>query len=163
MACTQQFCTFLLGDHLFGIEVEKVQEIIRQGEITPVPLAPRAVRGLINLRGEIVAVIDLRARLDLGAGPSGADYMNVVVRSPHGPVSLLVDEIGDVIEVDESTFQRPPETLRGVARDLIRGAHKLEGRLLLVLETEKAADPRSLIDAGGRGGAEPYRACPRGN
>ncbi len=138
MAETRQFCTFFLDGLYFGIDVQKVQEVIRYQEMTRVPLAPRVVRGLINLRGQIVTAIDLRRRLQLADRPGGRLPMNVVVRSAEGAMSLLVDEIGDVVEAPEDTFERPPETLDGVAREVIRGAYKLKDRLLLLLDTEKA-------------------------
>ncbi len=138
MAETRQFYTFFLDGLYFGIDVQKVQEVIRYQEMTRVPLAPRVVRGLINLRGQIVTAIDLRRRLQLADRPGGRLPMNVVVRSAEGAMSLLVDEIGDVVEAPEDTFERPPETLDGVAREVIRGAYKLKDRLLLLLDTEKA-------------------------
>jgi purine-binding chemotaxis protein CheW len=136
----RQYCTFFLDGHYFGIDVLEVQEVIRHQEMTRVPLAPAAVCGLINLRGQIVTAIDLRRRLDLSDRPEGALPVNIVVRTDDGAVSLLVDEIGDVLEVPEAAFERPPETLRGTARDLIRGAYKLDGRLLLVLDTARAVN-----------------------
>jgi purine-binding chemotaxis protein CheW len=141
----RQYCTFTLDGLLFGVEVSSVQEVIRFQEMTDVPLAHRVVSGLINLRGQIVTALDLRRRLELPERPSGERPMNIVVRTEDGAVSFLVDEIGDVVEVDESSFERPPETLRGNARTLIPGAYKLEGRLLLVLDTARAA---SLRDDG---------------
>jgi len=122
------------------VEVKKVQEVIRYQEMTRVPLAPKVVRGLINLRGQIVTAIDLRRRLELAERPADRLPMNVVVRGDDGAMSLLVDEIGDVVEVQEDSFERPPETLNGVARDLIRGAYKLKDRLLLMLDTEKTVN-----------------------
>lgn len=135
---SQQFCTFLLNGYLFGVPVPQVQEVIRFQPMTPVPLAPPAVEGLINLRGQIVLAIDLRRRLSLGERSVDQLAMNVVVRTPDGAVSLLVDEIRDVIEVEPSTFETPPETLRGALRTLILGVHKLERKLLHLLDTEKA-------------------------
>lgn len=134
---SQQFSTFAVADHFFGIEVVNVQEVIRHQEMTPVPLAPPEISGLINLRGQIVTAIDLRRRLALPDRPADRLPMNVVVRTEDASVSLLVDEIGDVLEVEDDSFERPPETLEGIARSLIRGAYKLEGRLLLVLDTER--------------------------
>ncbi|MFQ5692110.1 MAG: chemotaxis protein CheW, partial [Nitrospinota bacterium] len=131
MTEAQQFCTFFLDELFFGVEVQGVQEVIRYHEMTRVPLAPRVVRGLINLRGQIVTAIDLRRRLNLSERPDGRLPTNVVVRNGNEAVSLLVDEIGDVLEVQEETFEPPPETLKGVARELIRGTYKLEDRLLL--------------------------------
>jgi purine-binding chemotaxis protein CheW len=93
---------------------------------------------MINLRGQIVLAIDLRLRLSLGERPEGDLPMNVVVRTADGAVSLLVDQIGDVIDVQPSTFEPPPETLRGPLRQVILGVHKLAGNLLHVLDAEKA-------------------------
>jgi purine-binding chemotaxis protein CheW len=137
MADEHQFCTFYLGNQYFGLDVLKVQEIIRYQEMTQVPLAHPVVRGLINLRGQIVTAIDLRRRLDLPDRPKDQLPVNVVVQTDDGAVSLLVDEIGDVLEVSEHQFERPPETLQGTARELIRGAYKLPDRLLLIVDTER--------------------------
>ena len=134
----QQFCTFFLDGQLFGVPVPQVQEVIGFHELTRVPLAPPVVEGMINLRGQIVVAIDLRRRLALGQRPEGKQAMNVVVRSLEGAVSLQVDEIGDVIEVEPATFEPPPETLQGAVRAMIVGVHKLEGKLLHLLDTEKA-------------------------
>ncbi len=141
---SQQFCTFHLDGYLFGVPVPQVQEVIRYQPMTPVPLAPPAVEGLINLRGQIVLAIDLRRRLSFADRPQGELPVNVVVRTPDGAVSLLVDEIGDVIEVEESTFEAPPETLRGPVRATIHGVYKLDGRLLHVLDKDKACQVGDL-------------------
>jgi purine-binding chemotaxis protein CheW len=150
MAQTRQLCTFYLDGHYFGLDVLKVQEIIRYQAMTRVPLAPPVVRGLINLRGQIVTALDLRRRLELRDRPADQEPVNVVVQTEEGAVSLLVDEIGDVMDVPESAFQPPPETLRGVARELIRGAYKLPDRLLLVLDTDRTVNLASA-GAGGTG------------
>jgi len=139
MAQSLQYCTFYLEKLLFGIELRGVQEVIQYVEMTPVPLAPEAVSGLINLRGQIVTAIDLRRRLELGLRPDGSLPANVVARSEDGSVSLLVDEIGDVVEVNDETFEPPPETLHGTIREVLMGVHKLEGRLLHVLDADKVA------------------------
>lgn len=138
MSSTKQLCTFKLGDQFYAVDALTVQELIRQQPMTRVPKAPTCVRGLINLRGQIVTAIDLRNRL--GSRPIGGDSkpMNVVIRSDDGAVSLLVDQIGDVIEVDDSHFEEPPETLGAVERELILGAYKLEDRLLLLLDWQEA-------------------------
>jgi purine-binding chemotaxis protein CheW len=117
--------------------VQQVQEVIRYQEMTRVPLAAPAIRGLINLRGQIVTAIDLRRRLEMPERPADRLPMNVVIRDNDGAVSLLVDEIGDVQEVDAESFERAPEMLQGIGRDLIRGVHKLQDGLLLVLDTQK--------------------------
>ena len=132
--------------------MKSVQEVIRSLEMTRVPLAPAVVSGLINLRGQIVTAVDLRRRLELEPAPPGQLAMNVVVRSEDGAVSLLVDEIGDVLEVDESTFELPPETLRGSVRGMILGVHKLKDRLMLVLDTERACHMTEGAESTAAGG-----------
>jgi purine-binding chemotaxis protein CheW len=141
MASEGQFCTFFVNGLFLGVEVTRIQEVIRYQPLTAVPLTPSVIAGLMNLRGQIVTAIDLRQRLGLPPRTSEDLPTNVVLRTDDGAVSLLVDEIGDVIEVDEDAFERPPETLDGEARELIRGAYKLKGRLLLVLDAERTIDP----------------------
>lgn len=141
----RQLCTFELGDMLFGIDVQNVQEVLRHQEMTTVPLASSMIRGLINLRGQIVTAIDMRARLALP--PRGGEElpMNVVVRTADGVMSLLVDEIGDVLDLDSTTFECPPETMTPAVRDLVIGVFKLEGRLLLLLHPERIAAGSSTV------------------
>jgi purine-binding chemotaxis protein CheW len=136
-ATTAQYCTFLLDGLYFGVDVLKVQEVIRYQEMTRIPGAPAVVSGIINLRGQLVTALDLRRRLGLEPREKGQLPMNVVVRTEDGATSLLVDEIGDVIELDETTHERPPETIDAVTREVVRGVHKLDGRLLLVLDIER--------------------------
>jgi purine-binding chemotaxis protein CheW len=136
----KQLATFYAGDRYLGIDVTRVQEVIRHQEITRAPLAAREIRGLINLRGQIVLALDLRRRLGLDPREDGAPPMNVVIRTDEGLVSLLVDRIGDVRNVEEDLFEEPPETLQGPARELIRGAYKLDDALLLELDTDRALD-----------------------
>jgi purine-binding chemotaxis protein CheW len=140
MSAANQFTTFYLDGLLFGVEVSKVQEVIRYQEMTRVPLSSPVVRGLINLRGQIVTALDLRRRINLKDRDLSKLPMNVVVRTGEEAVSLLVDEIGDVLEVEEDSFERPPDTLQGEARQLIRGVYKLRDKLLLVLDTEKVVN-----------------------
>ncbi len=135
-----QFATFFVGDLFFGVDVLRVQEVLRFQQMTRVPLAPEVIEGLINLRGQIVTAIDMRRRLGLPPRLGGHNPMNMVVRTDDGPVSLLVDEIGDVLDVDAAAFERPPENLEPAARELIRGVYKLKDRLLLVLDTERTVE-----------------------
>ena len=140
MTLATQYCSFHVGDLFFGIDVRVVQELIRYQEMTRVPLAPPEVCGLINLRGQIVTAIDLRRRLGLADRTGDVLPMNVVVRTDGGVVSLLADEIGDVVTVDAAQFEPRPDTVVGRPRDLISGVFKMQDRLLLVLDTEKAVD-----------------------
>jgi purine-binding chemotaxis protein CheW len=146
----QKLCTFTLADLAFGVEVMNVQEVLRFQPMTRVPLASSTVRGLINLRGQIVTAIDVRARLGLPTLADAHEPMNVVLCTKDGVVSLLVDEIGDVLEVDPSSFERPPTTLPAVLRDVVRGVYKLEHRLLLLLDVERIVrlpEQRGVEDA----------------
>jgi purine-binding chemotaxis protein CheW len=138
MAYPQQFCTFYLENVLFGVELLKVQEVIQQLELTEVPLAPFVVRGLMNLRGQIVIAVDLRRQLELPERPPDKLPMNIVVRDGEDAISLLVDDIGDVVEVEDESFEPPPETLQGKVRAVILGVHKLDKQLMHVLDTERA-------------------------
>ena len=136
-----QFSTFELDGHLFGVDVTRVQEVIRTQPLTPAPLAADEVEGLINLRGQIVLAIDMRRRLGLPERGADRQPMNVVVWTDEAPISLLVDAIGDVIDVDEQAFEAPPNTLDIAARDLVRGAFKLHDRLLLVPDVDRVVEP----------------------
>ncbi len=133
---TRQYCTFYADGLFFGVEVEQVQEVIRFQPITRVPLAHAVVSGLLNLRGQIVTAVDLRQRLEMPPRSSEVLPMNVVLRTGDGVVSVLVDEIGDVTEAADDQFEKCPDTVTGVAREVIRGAYKTKDRLLLVLDTE---------------------------
>lgn len=132
----RQLCTFYVDGLFVGVEVQGVQEVIRYQAMTRVPRAAAGVEGLINLRGQIVTAIDLRHRLRLSPRPAELLPMNVVIRSDDGAVSLLVDEIGDVLEAREDVFEDSPETLDPAVRRFIRGVYKLEHELLLLLDTE---------------------------
>lgn len=136
----RQYCTFFVNHLFFGVEVEKVQEVIRFQNMTRVPLAPPEICGLINLRGQIVIAIDLRRRLAFPDRTDEKQPMNVVMLNEEEIVSFLVDDIGDVLEVNENTFEPPPPTLSGNQRQLIRGAYKLKDKLLLALDAEKTMD-----------------------
>ncbi len=140
MTPATSYCTFHLDDLYLGIEVSQVQEVIRYQRMTLVPLAPNVIRGLMNLRGQIVTALDLRKRLGIPDADGGVQATNVVVRRSDGAVSLLVDRIGDVIDTDIDAFEPPPETLQGVPRELIRGVFKLKDRLLLILDTDRVID-----------------------
>jgi purine-binding chemotaxis protein CheW len=140
----QMFCTFHVGDLFLGIEVEKIQEVLRDSVVTSVPKAPSAIRGLINLRGQIVTAVDLRTRFGLPSGDSDGNSTVLVLDGADELLSLVVDRAGDVVEVEEDRFEEPPDTLKSDSRRLIRGAYKLEHRLLLVLDADHAFN----LDAG---------------
>ena len=149
MAEQQQYCTFRIDGALLGVAVEEVQEILRHQPLTPIPLAPGQVTGLINIRGQIVPAIELRRCLGIEERPHELPPANVIVRTDHGPVSLLVDEIGDVLRIEADAFEAPPENLHGARRELILGVCKLSEELLSVLDAS-AAIAAATADIGDR-------------
>ena len=145
---SRQVCTFYLDNQLFGIDVLSVQEVVRFQEMTSVPLTSPEITGLINLRGRIVTAIDLRKRLHMDERAEDSDPpQNIIVHGSDDKevVSLLVDEIGDVLQVQESAFERVPNTLSPEFRSLIVGAYKLEKQLLLLLDVDKTLNISSAI------------------
>lgn len=136
------FATFQLDDLLCAIPVQHVQEVLMEQPRTPVPGASRYVTGLINLRGQVVTALDLRLRLGVACEDDIASRKstNVVVSHNDEVWSLLVDRIGDVIEVEQEQFEAPPDTLQGPLRELIDGAYKLDGNLMLSLNVERVLD-----------------------
>ncbi len=131
-----RLCTFGVGDALYGLEVHRVQEVLRPQESTRVPHAGAYIRGLINIRGQIVMAIDLRRCLGLEPAPDGERSMNLVLRTDDGPVSFLIDRALDVLDLDPSSFEPPPASLLGPRRRLIRGTYPHAGRLIHVLDAD---------------------------
>ena len=137
---SRKYATFEVADQLFGVDVAKVQEVLRFHEYTHVPLAPAAIGGLFNLRGQVIAAVDLRVQLGLGAHNLSEPVMNVIVRLEDEAVSLLVDRIGEVVELTDDSIERTPDTLAGPTRDIIAGTFKLHDRLMLALDVRRAVD-----------------------
>ena len=134
------FASCRVGDLLVGVEVDAVQEVTSTAELTTVPLAPPMVSGLLNLRGQIVTAIDLRRSLQLAERPADERSITLILRAEGGSIGLLVDAVGDVLNVGEEDFEMPPATLRGPLRELITGAYKLDRDLLLVLNTGRIVE-----------------------
>jgi purine-binding chemotaxis protein CheW len=153
---TRQFCSFFVDELCFGIDVDRVEEIRNLTAMTRVPLASRVVGGLVNLRGHIVTAIDVRRCLDLSERSAGERPVNIILRPADGGVSLLVDRIGDVVDVTGDALAVPAEMLNARSRALVRMAYKLDERLLLVLNIEQLvngiADGSSAQPGGVRGG-----------
>ncbi len=135
----RQFATCSVLGLQFGIEVHQVQEILRKQPLTPVPLASPVVRGLINLRGQIVTAIDLKRRLSAEGCGESESLMNVIVQLKEEVVSLVVESVGDVLELEDAQYERCPETLDATLKELVDGVYKLSTGLLLVLNCESAA------------------------
>jgi purine-binding chemotaxis protein CheW len=132
---TGQWATFHLGGEQFALPVEDVQEVLLQQPLTPVPLAPDEIRGLLNLRGAIMPAIDLRRRLGFPESEQ-ADQKLLVLKGSEGPVSVVVDDIGDVFELDGTGWRPPPDTLEASHKGFVFGVFPLEGQVLLGLKVD---------------------------
>ena len=132
-------CTFTLDGLFLGINVSEVHEVLLAQTLTPVPLAHPIVAGLINMRGQIVSVVDLRRVLRLPArGDDALPPVNVIVRNGQELMSLQVDQVGDVLEVESRLFTPPPDATPADTKELFRGAYQLPGQLLLIFDTNRA-------------------------
>lgn len=137
MILERKICTFYVRKHFFGIDVTDVQEVIRSQRMTQIPLAKQTVSGLINLRGQIVTVIDMSERLGLLNTGEQEQLIHIIVCTEDGPVSLLVDDIGDVIDVSNDVFETPPENIKGNICHMLKEVCKLDEHLLLILDLKK--------------------------
>jgi purine-binding chemotaxis protein CheW len=133
----EHLVTFFLAREEYGIDVRLVQEIIRVAEITPVPRAPAAIKGVINLRGRIIPVIDLKRRLGLGEVETSRVARVVVVRLKDRLVGLLVDGASQVLKVPLSIIEPAPEEVVEIDANYIRGVAKLEKRLIILVDLVK--------------------------
>lgn len=147
----EQYCTFWVDDLFFGVAVAEVQEVLRRQPMTPVPCAAPAVTGLINLRGQIVTAVDLRVRLGLPPRDPEQLPMNVIVRTRGEVVSLLVDDIGDVIDVNTlgAGAEPVPSNMPIQLQEVISGVRPLAEEILLVLDADRAVDVSTVPDNSG--------------
>ena len=134
------WCTFTVAGRQCGLDVARVQEVLRPQPMTSLPLAPPAVRGLLNLRGRIVPAVDLRVVLGLAETDATAPGGHLVVFDGEAPVSLIVDSIGDVRHAADVAPVPVPHTLEGPARDLIAGAVPLPDGLILILDLDRTLE-----------------------
>ena len=152
MSDQSQYCTFWVDGLFFGVAVSSVQEVLRYQSLTAVPSAPEAIRGLINLRGQIVTAVDLRCRLGLPPRADGELPMNVIVRSRGEVVSLLVDDIGDVIDPRDQgslELEPAPSNMPADVQDVVLGVRPLPDAILLVLDADRAVDVSAVPDTSG--------------
>jgi len=147
VAVAEQYCTFWVAGQFFGVSVNEVQEVLRHQPMTPVPRAHDAVRGLINLRGQIVTAVDLRVRLGLPPRPEGELPMNVIVRSRGEVVSLLVDDIGDVIDTAGFDIESVPSTMPAKLAAVVQCVRPMPDAVLLVLDADRAVDVLAVADS----------------
>lgn len=151
-ASTLQICTFQVGPLHCGVDLEHVQEITGFHELTPIPLAPDCVLGLLNLRGRVITVVDLHRRLAVDAVTDIRESKNLLVHSGDNVLSLRIDELDEVLVVERRSLVKPPRTLSARVRDYVRAVLETENQLILVLDVAATTDlrPRQTNSTGGR-------------
>jgi purine-binding chemotaxis protein CheW len=132
-----QLVTFRLGNEEFSLDILRVQEIIRHMELTRVPRTPDFVDGVINLRGRVIPVLDLRKRFGLPSGEKTNETRIIVVDVDSKTVGLKVDAVSEVLRLPADTVEPAPAIVTGAESDYIKGVGKLDGRLLILLDVEK--------------------------
>lgn len=132
-----QLVTFTISSEEFGLDILKVQEIIRTMEITRVPRAPEFVEGVINLRGKVIPIIDMRKRFGLEAKTHDSHTRIIVVEISATIVGFVVDSVSEVLRIQSNTVEPPPPIVSGVDSEYISGVGKLEDRLLILLDIDR--------------------------
>lgn len=139
-----QLVTFSIGEEEFGVNILKVQEINRTMEITKVPRSPEFVEGVINLRGKVIPIIDLRRRFGLSSKPEDKDTRIIVIEINSVIVGFVVDAVSEVLRIPASTVEPPPPVVAGVESDYISGVGQLKDRLLIMLDLDKLLSTEDL-------------------
>lgn len=137
-----QLVTFGIGEEEFGLDILKVQEIIRTVEVTKVPSAPAFVDGVINLRGRIIPIITLRKRFGLPPRQEDKNTRIIVIELPKAIVGFVVDWVSEVLRISASTVEPPPAIISGIESDYISGVGKLQDRLLILLDLDRILGQR---------------------
>lgn len=132
-----QLVTFSIGEEEFGVDILKVQEIIRTMEITKVPRAQSFVEGVINLRGKVIPIIDLRRRFSLVSKPHDKHTRIIVIEISNMIVGFVVDSVSEVLRIPAGTVEPPPPVVAGLDSEYISGVGKLQDRLLILLDLDK--------------------------
>lgn len=132
-----QLVTFNVGEEEFAVDILNVQEINRMTNLTRVPNAPIYIKGVINLRGKVIPIIDLRKRLDLSFKENDANTRIIVIEINEKVVGFIVDRVNEVMRVSQNTMEAPPNMVSGIDKDFITYIAKLEDRLLILLDLEK--------------------------
>jgi purine-binding chemotaxis protein CheW len=140
-----QIVVFRLGDEEFGVDVFSVLEILRHQQVTPVPKAPAFVEGVIDVRGTLIPVVDLRKRFELDQAPLDGQTRIVVTQFGGERLGLVVDAVSEVLRVAESAISDPPEYVRGLAAEYVRGMVRLEDRLVVLLEVDRILSSKERI------------------
>lgn len=141
----EQLIVFRLGEDEFGVRIDEVREIIRAGVITPIPDSPRFIKGIINVRGEVIITIDLRSRFFIHTGKESENLHIVVTREERNPFGLLVDEVTEVMRLPESDIRDTPGLVTKIHEDYVVGVVTLENRLIILLDLKKVLSEDELV------------------
>ena len=154
-----QYATFLVAGHCLAVRVSEVQEVLRAQQLEPVSLAPKVIAGLINLRGEIIPALEMRTILRLPERQYAEGQLSVVLQTGMGPVSLQVDEIGEVMEIEPESLQAPPPNIEDSVRRCLSAVCRTKERLLLVLDVARTVDVTEAYGQWERERNEKANAC----
>lgn len=150
---TQQYLTFSLGDEVFATDIRTVREIIQHASMTVVPLMPKFVRGVINLRGAVVPVIDLQSRFGRATSVVGKKTCIVIFdASTEGEkveLGLMVDAVSEVIQIAPASIEAPPQFGTSIERDYIKGIGKVDGTFIVILDLERALNIDDMAQTAG--------------
>lgn len=133
----KQFVVFKLEDEEYGIDILRVKTIEKMSAITRVPKTPPYVKGVINLRGEVVPIIDLREKFNLKAAEESEDTRIIIIYVDDVTIGLIVDSVSEVIEIDSASIEEPPETIGNIEMSNIFGIGKLNDRIIILLDVYK--------------------------
>lgn len=129
-----QLVSFKIGDIEFGIDILKVQEIIKMINITSIPNSPSHIKGVVNLRGDVIPVVELRTKLELPNKEYDKDTRIIVVENEQKIIGFIVDEVCEVLRIPKEITEAPPEMVGGVNSEVITAVGKLEDRLIMLLD-----------------------------
>lgn len=140
-----QLVTFRLGAEEFGLDVFSVLEILRHREVTPVPRAPAFVEGVIDLRGALVPILDLRRRFELPGHAADGETRIVVVEFGGERLGVVVDSVTEVARVSETAISPPPEYIRGLSAEFVKGIVRMNDRLIVLIDIERILSSQERI------------------
>lgn len=140
-----QMVAFKLEKEEFAVDIHQVREVLKMTRVTPLPQSAHYIEGLINLRGEVIPVVDLRKRFELPEGERSEQTRIIIVEIQDSNVGLIVDSVTEVLRFSSSAIQPPPARIAGTRTDLIKGVGKVEERLLIILNLERILTTEEII------------------
>jgi purine-binding chemotaxis protein CheW len=156
-----QMISFTVGEQEYGVDIQSVKEVIRQGEITALPRAPSFLKGIINLRGDVIPIVDLRERFALQAGTYSEASRVIVVEVGEKSVGMVVDRVSHVLRVSEDRIEAAPAWLGGTNSDFVRGVARVDERLVVLLDMEAVLTSDEMLQIA-RVEGQPEPALDRG-